>query len=274
MTPVDLRPSTLGAGYGWHWIRGGFELFRRAPLVWIALVLVFLLILIVLPYLPIVGPMLFILLYPVFFAGFMRGCAALDAGQELDIAHLFSGFGNRAAALVTLGGMNLVAQIAIAGALVLTGGDHLINFERNGIDMNDPAATLAALQDLAVPLLLYLMLSLPIVMAMWFAPTLLAFHDVKPLAAAKASFLGCTANLAPFTVYGLGVFALLLLVTPAVGIASLILSPLIGVSAALQLVLSVVLGSPVLATILASNYSGYKDVFATASAVRALPGTA
>jgi hypothetical protein len=261
VTPLPIAARAVPASSGIHWIVGGFRLFRQAPVMWIATVLVFLLIPIVLQYLPLVGPMLFILLYPVFFAGFMHGCKALESGQELDISHLFAGFRTRASALVTLGGMNLVAQIAAASVFILLGEERLPSFRTNGIDWNDPAAAVAALQGLVVPGLAYLLLSLPIMMAMWFAPTLLAFHDMKPLAAVKASFSACLVNLGPFSVDGIAVFALLLLVTPAVGIASMLLYPLAGQSAAIQLVMSVLLGSPVLAAVLASNYVGYRDVF-------------
>lgn len=261
MSDVAPMSRAVPAPSGLRWIAGGFVLFRRAPVMWVATVLVFLLIPILLQYLPLVGPMLFILLYPVFFAGFMHGCRALESGQELDIAHLFAGFRTRASALVTLGGMHLVAQIVAAGVFIILGEERLPAFRTNGVDWSDPAAAVAALQGLVVPGLVYLLLSLPIMMAMWFAPPLLAFHDLKPLAAVRSSFAACLANLGPFSIYGIAVFALLLLVTPAVGIASMLLYPLIGQSSAVQLVLSVMLGSPVLAAVLASNYVGYRDVF-------------
>jgi len=268
MSGIVLEPRVLPARFGWRWIVSGFELFRRAPLAWTSLVLVFLLLLVTMTYVPFVGPMLFILLYPVFFAGFMHGCAALDSGRELDIAHLFSGFRGRAAALVSLGGMNLVAQIVIAGILVATVGDRLGAMER-GADTNDPAAALAWLQQLSLPMAFYLLLSLPLVMAMWFAPTLLAFHDVKPLAAARASFRACLVNVGAFAVYGATHLALLLLVTPTVvWVVTALLSPLIGSGLGTQILLSVMLGAVALilfVTMVASNYAGYRDVFESAS---------
>ena len=56
----------------------------------------------------------------------MFGCHALAQGEELELAHLFAGFQQHAQKLVTLGGINLVAQLLILGVMMLTGGATLV----------------------------------------------------------------------------------------------------------------------------------------------------
>ena len=50
-------------------------------------------------------------------------------------------------------------------------------------------------------MLLTLALSLPVFMALWFAPALVFFNGMAPVDALKASFNACAKNGAPFLVY-------------------------------------------------------------------------
>ena len=51
--------------------------------------------------------------------------------------------------------------------------------------------------------LVVMALSIPLAMAIWFAPALVVFHDLQPLDAMKQSFAGCLKNIVPFLVYGI-----------------------------------------------------------------------
>ena len=95
---------------------------RNSPLIWIALIVVLALLWMVSFIIPVLGPLLFNLLSPVFFAGLMIGCRAVEQNEELGIAHLFAGF-RYAGPLVTVGGVYLVGTIVVIGiVLLLTGG--------------------------------------------------------------------------------------------------------------------------------------------------------
>jgi uncharacterized membrane protein len=118
--------------------------------------------------------------------------------------------------------------IVIAAALV-TG------FSPMGMDSGqEPDLT-----RLALAVLIALALMLPLLMALWFAPALVAFHDMGPLEAMKQSFAGCLKNLLPFLLYGV-----ILLVAAAIASVPIMLGWL-------------VLG-PVLA---ASVYTAYRDIY-------------
>ena len=89
-------------------------------------------------------------------------------------------------------------------------------------------------------------LSMPLLMALWFAPLLTYFHDVKPLPSLKSSFIACLKNVLPMFVYGLVILAALMVLVP------------IGVKLG-QYDLALWLMAPVLVP---SIYASYKDIFA------------
>ena len=84
---------------------------------WIALTIVLALLWAVSLIIPVLGPLLFTLLSPVLFAGLMIGCRALENGEPLEVAHLFAGFKQQAAPLVTVGGVYLVGTVIVVGVV-------------------------------------------------------------------------------------------------------------------------------------------------------------
>ena len=103
----------------------------------------------------------------------------------------------------------------------------------------DAAATGAAALTILLAVLIALALSMPLLMAVWFAPPLVVFHDLGAVEAMKASFTGCLRNVVPFLVYGIVALVLLFV-------------------AMLPLLLGLLVATPVL---LASIYTSYRDVY-------------
>ena len=108
-----MEARVVAAGRGWQWLVEGFGLFRKSPAMWIALTVMLALLWVVSLLIPVLGPLLFNLLSPALFAGLMIGCRALESGKPLEIAHLFAGFRQHAAPLVTVG--CLAAPAAVIG---------------------------------------------------------------------------------------------------------------------------------------------------------------
>ncbi|HEY3326969.1 MAG TPA: BPSS1780 family membrane protein [Novimethylophilus sp.] len=236
-----MNARNVAAGNGWQWIRGGFELFRRNPVIWIALFFVYLMIGMMLSLIPIVGPIVLNLLAPVFMAGFMLGCQALESGEELEINHLFAGFKQNTAQLITVGGLYLVGIIVIAGLVFMMTGGAMLNEGAHGLGVEHDQAmeTAAASGGLLLAALVALVLLLPLIMAYWFAPTLVIFHGLSAPDAMKLSFTACLHNLMPFTVYSLISMLLLVLAAIPFGLGLLVMIP----------------------TMTASLYVSYKDIF-------------
>lgn len=233
-----MRIRSVESGRGWQWIVEGFGLFRRAPLMWIALTLVLALIWMLLFAIRLVGPLLFNLLSPVFFAGFMIGCRDVDEGRDLELAHVFAGFRSHAAPLVTVGGVYLVGMILILGLIFFTAGGSMLPGALSG-KHGDIEAVATAVRGLALALIVAFVVYIPLLMAVWFAPLLIAFHGMPAVPAMKLSFEACWRNLLPFTVYGLVVLVLWFL-------------------ASIPLLLGLLIVLPV---VLCSIYASYKDVF-------------
>jgi uncharacterized membrane protein len=84
-----------------------------------------------------------------------------------------------------------------------------------------------ALGGLLLALLVGLVLTVPLAMAVWFAPALVVFRNVVPLDAMKSSFNVCLKNLVPFLVYGVILFVLAVVAAIPFGLGFLVLMPVL-----------------------------------------------
>jgi uncharacterized membrane protein len=196
----------LPTGRGWSWIAEGWKLFKRQPGLWIVMMLIMAAIVIVLG-LTVVGTLVSLVLTPLFVAGIVIGCRALDEGRELELGHLFAGFRTHSGALVTLGLIYLAAWIVIAFIARALAGP-----TPESLPTNDPAAIAEAARAMVLPMLVAAALFIPVLMALWFAPPLVVFNDQKAVQAIKLSFAACLKNILPFLWYsvvllGLGIIA-------------------------------------------------------------------
>ncbi len=243
-----MEVQLVSAGKGWRWIVDGYALFRKSPAMWIAITLLLGVMWLVSMIIPLLGPLLFNLFSPLLFAGLMAGCRALENGEALEIRHLFAGFKDRAAPLVTIGGVYLVGTIVVVGiVLVVAGGSMLPSMlAKSGTDIE---TLRAALRSMALALAIGAAVYLPLIMLIWFAPLLVMFEGMTPVAAMKLSFAACFKNTLPFTVYGLAILGLWVVMS---------LPAAMGIIGALLVIVLLVGSIPVL---LCSIYASYRDVF-------------
>lgn len=205
-----LQLSTLN---GWNWIQNGFEMFRKSPKVWAAIFFAYLLISISLYlFLPLIGLILFYLVDPLFVAGFMLGCKAIDSGHKLEISHLFSAFKHNASRLVTLGGINLVGRIIIFGVigLVFVNSGYDVYLDKIGQGDFDWLFSSSVELKLLIWLLVVAALMLPLYMAYWFSPALVEFDEIEPFDAVHLSLKGCIKNAKVFLFYGFSLLAIII----------------------------------------------------------------
>ncbi len=243
-----MEVQLVAAGKGWQWIVDGFSLFRRSPAMWLALTLLLGVIWLASMIVPLLGPLLFNLFSPALFVGLMVGCRALERGEELQVGHLFAGFRDRLAPLVTVGGVYLVGTILVVGVVLVAAGGSMLPavLSKSGTDVE---TLRAALRSMALALAIGAAVYLPLIMLIWFAPLLVVFDGMAPLPAMKLSFAACLKNTLPFTVYGLAIMGLwFVLSLPAV----------IGPAGAVVVVALLVASIPVL---VCSVYLSYKDIF-------------
>lgn len=232
------------AKQGWQWIMSGFYLFRVAPIPWMLLSFTLLLIAMTLAIIPVLGQFIFTLISPVFLAGLMLGSKGLEHGQKLDLSFLFAAFKKNAAPLITIGGIYLIGQVLIVGVVMLIGGTLMVDMLLYGKRV-DESELMAVMSDVLTASLVALSLSIPLLMAAWFSPLLVIFHDVPPVLAMKKSFFACLKNFIAFQLYGITLLILAMIAIIPYGLGLFLLIPVI----------------------FTSIYASYKDIFLAESII-------
>jgi uncharacterized membrane protein len=222
-----MEPQRLTARQGWEWIKRGYALFVKAPLIWIVLLFVWFIAAVAISSVPIIGAPLVSLLTPVIWAGLMVGCRELSQNEELELVHLFSGFKQHTSQLVTLGGITLVCQFLILGAMMLVGGATLVSILMSGQPETDPNVIIQAAAGASFAVMLGIVLFFLLMMAMWYAPMLVYFRNVPPVQAIKLSLQGILHNIGPMLVYGITFLLLAILATLPMGLGWFVLLPLV-----------------------------------------------
>ena len=197
--------KSLPISSGWTWLAEGFSLFTKSPLIWIIMCVIGFVINLIGQFVPIIGPLAMSLLYAVFFAGFLYGCAALDNDESLEVGHLFAGFSRRTSPLIGLGAAYLIVGILFAIIFIA-----LLFFTMGGVAIFENLAELENMSPeeiftpgLLILILIILALTIPLLMMFWFAPALVALGEESVIDSLKLSFIGCLKNIPPFLVYGL-----------------------------------------------------------------------
>ena len=244
-----MEAKVVAAGRGWQWLAEGWSLFRKNPVVWLALTMLLAVLWAVSFIIPVLGPLLFNLLSPALFAGLMLGCRALENGEPLEIAHLFAGLKRHGAPLVTVGGVYLVGTVIVVGIVLVVAGGSTLPAVLSKPDA-DIEALRAAARSMALAFAAGALVYLPLLMLIWFAPMLVVFQGLAPVAAMKISFTACVSNTAPFLVYGVAILlAWLVLSLPAA----------LGFVGGVLVIALFVASIPVL---ICSVYASYQDIFA------------
>jgi hypothetical protein len=255
--PADFIAGgrSVAAGRGWAWIAGAWAFFLKQPFLWFAEGFFFFLIVAVLPnFPPLIGFIVSSVVTPAVIGGLMLGCAAQHGGQRLKAGHLFAGFQNNAGGLLVAGLVWLLCLTVITVVAVLIVGIGFFKAIAGTLAAGGAAETAGAIMaivigsiaTIATALLIALALLIPVTMLFWFAPALIVFNNLAPLAAMRSSFAACLGNMTPFLVYGVIMLMLgLLACLPAV------LLPFLSLLAWLVL----------MTLILISIYTAYRDIF-------------
>jgi uncharacterized membrane protein len=228
---LNMEIKRLNAARGWIWVRHGYMLIMRNPLMSITFALLCALALFTAIRVPVLGPLFAILLVPVIIAGYMRVCRALEEEEEVELTHLFEGFQKHTTQLAALGGFLMLGMLAASMLMVMVGGEELRTLLENVNAANDPQilidAMWAAGSGVAFSLILGFALVCVVMLAFQYAPMLVFFNDLRPLAAIRASLTGSLRNIVPYTVYNLILqfIALLLAILPY-NIGLIVLLPL------------------------------------------------
>lgn len=197
--------------------------------------------LLILQFIPAVGPGLSEIATPLIVAGFMRAFRTIDDGDDPELPQLLAGFQANALPLAIVGAIYLAILIVILFLMKQLGVDYeaLLDSLQQGARPEDIAGQLEGKLPL---LLLGTALVIPAIAATWYAPALIVFGNAQPLQAMTLSLKACLRNWAALLVNGLAMIPVLLLA----------LIPLFG----MMVVVPVMLGTA---------YLGYQAMFASKS---------
>jgi uncharacterized membrane protein len=226
-----MEIKKLNAARGWTWVKQGYQLIMINPLMAISLALIGMLVMFAALKMPVIGPLIAVLLMPVVMVGYMRICRALEEDEDIELPHLFEGFKKHTSRLVTLGGFSVLGLLGASAAMVFIGGDALATLLDSFKVANDPQMLVDAMWTAGTGVAFSLMVGFSLVfvlmLALQYAPMLIFFNDVPPVAAMRASLAGSLRNIIPYTVYSMimQVVALVLSILPF-NIGLIVLLPL------------------------------------------------
>ena len=232
--PFDGNSRVVAAGNALAWLRAGWALFAAYPGSWIALSVVLLVLVLGVLIVPLVGALAVNLLTPLLAAGMLIAGEKVSRGERPEITDLFAGLQRRTSELVMLGVLYMAAMLIVLAVVLILSGASVW-----GLAMGSPLGIGLAFGGIIFTLLLSLALSLPIIMAIWFAPALVVFNNMAPRAALTASFYACLKNPLVLFVYGLIIVVLMFFAALPVMLGFLVLLPVIA----------------------GSLYASYRDIF-------------
>lgn len=236
-------PHGVPAGHGWQWIAGAWGYFKQSPLAWIGAVVVWIVLMMLTSLVPLLGPLALNLLTPVITAGFMLGAQEQRLGGSFEFRHLFAGFSANPGSLILVGLFYLVGIVAVMVVVGMMVGGAAFAMMARAQGGADPEMAAAMMQGpVLIALLVAMALMIPLIMAYWFAPALVALENVSPFAAMGMSFRACLKNILPFFVYSLIVMVLMIVAMIPLGLGMLVMAPVM----------------------LAAMYVSYRDIFYSA----------
>lgn len=250
MADVRIRKCSPGAGLAW--MRTGLRLFWRQPLVLSVLVALGPLFLFSLWVVPIAGTAAMLILGPSVTMGMLNACRSVEEDRMPGVSGYFSAYADRSTGLnlIKIGVFAALVVGVLQTVLLLFPEDARAPREEAASVSASPVAGSAGTPgtgaapapgaanatppptapaagpglpvtgDTEIPLtparvavvVLYLAVSVPLQMALLFAPALVAWHRMPAFKALFFSFFACWRNLVPIVLMSLALLGLLLLV--------------------------------------------------------------
>ena len=232
---------------GFLWISEGFHLVFQSPFGWMKVISLWFGFTVLCSILIVIGPILFSLMLPIFFAGLMAGCRDIEKGRSMRAGHLFAGFRNKPGRLLTLGGINVLGELLLSALLIAWGGQRMVELQSLSMDGTANLEQLQLLASELTPMFFTVsLIQVVLLMLGWFAPALLIFTNMSTGKALSISGKACAQNTLPFLAFSLGMGAVLMAV-----VMTAVAVPLLGI-------LLFMMAVP---TIVAAVYVSYRDIF-------------
>jgi uncharacterized membrane protein len=123
-------------------------------------------------------------------------------------------------------GLAILITLIVAGMMIAIFGVAILGMLTGSADASETGVALGSVViAVLLGILFFLLLLLPLIMAVWFAPALVMLGGMSPGAAMKTSFHGCLRNIIPFLVYDLIGIVLAVVASIPFGLGWLVLGP-------------------------------------------------
>jgi len=221
-----VQARGVDAGRGINWWGEAWTLFQKNAGLWVVIALILLIGVVVLNFIPFLGPLALTLLTPVITGSCLLAARKTEQGGALEISDLGLAFKEHLNPLLVIGGLFLAANIVIMVVMGILGFGAVMGMGAGGA-AHSAGGMMAAFGVAMLAILVGLALFVPVSMAIWFAPALVVFRGVAPVNALKASFAGCLRNIVPFLLYSIVFFVVAIVASIPFFLGWLVLIPLL-----------------------------------------------
>ncbi|MFP4614915.1 MAG: BPSS1780 family membrane protein [Thiohalorhabdus sp.] len=225
-----MANSRVAAARGAGWYADGWSAFRAAPGPWVLAAAGYMLITLVLNFVPLIGPIVGAVIGPGLLAGLLLMARAVEDGGEVRAGMLFQalGDGQSRGPLLVLGAVALAGTLLAGLILVYTAPGEVA--PGGGMEPGEP---MPGGPPPTGALIATFLVMLAVSFALFFAIPLVTFRDLDPLAAMRESFAACLRNLGAVLVFLVLYLILGFVAFLPMGLGFLLLLP-VGMGAAYQ----------------------------------------
>lgn len=203
------EPARVAAGHGLLWLKRALALFLLEPWKWTGMYVVMFLILAAIGFIPFVGGLVNQIAAFVLAGGLLLGAERLSEGDGLEFSHLFEGLRHHRNQLLLAGVLYLLGSILIVLlAFMPLGAGAFTFFALDGGASGGYAAMEQHWPLLILAVLIGSVLYVPLMMAFFFTPALIAVAGLTSIASIKLSLKATVENWKAFLVYGLALTVL------------------------------------------------------------------
>ncbi|MDR0716381.1 MAG: hypothetical protein LBF50_03040 [Azoarcus sp.] len=256
-----MAAKILPASAGWQWLRSGTNLVLRHPAPLSLSTFLVVLCTFALSWLPVLGSIINILLGSIVIAGLAAIYRGVEKGEEASLDLFLHPVEEKSTPLLILSAVYFAAVTAITLIVYVVSLATDVDIAQlatqldNSSHLPDINATIRILSVLLVFGLLWFALMVPVLMAYWFSPFLIAWHGMPVGKALRTSFAACLGNWKAFLVNGL-VWLLAGWIYAVVAGIIFAISVIAGLLAMFAITLSILIPAT-----FANYYFSYKTIF-------------
>lgn len=223
------------------WIGAGWYGFKNNLGAWLALSILFLLVVMLLGMLPFIGLPLILLFVPLLLAGLLVTAHKSLTGSLAQVEDILAGFNDERfrKPLLILGAAMMVGTVLLLALFYPLSAEILKALYMPSSGAQVGAALVSLAESSPIGLLLQMGVSSVVLMAFFYATPLVVFEDLDPLDAITTSLLACLKNIAPLAVFAAMILGLGMMAAFAFGLGYLALIPVLA----------------------GANYASFRDVF-------------